>query len=158
MRNFVIKEVSDGVWKVVGMSEGGGNIAGVSGIDIIGGDFEPSDLGSLEVDITDGLRSIVKNATTETKLAGRVQAKIIRETCDAVMEEIISFNLINSITAEQIGALKAGYPLLFSLLRDYQPWSFKALLDATDLSATIITQDLLDDIYEILTDSGLTGL
>lgn len=60
MKRFLIKKISDDNWKVVGIN-GDGMPLGDGEIDVIRADFSDEDLSYLEVSITNGIRSIVKN-------------------------------------------------------------------------------------------------
>lgn len=100
----------------------------------------------------------VRETKRLTKEARKNSGKAAREVCNDILDLIAGFNLERSLTTEQIDTLKTTFATAKAYLSDGQPWGAKAAISVITPDEVLITQDILDDILEEFTDSGLPGL
>ena len=83
----------------------------------------------------------------EAREARMRQGKFVRTLCSNIMDTIIGFNMESGRTSEEINSLKATFADIFALLKDYQPFQAKPLIEAITVDE-VITQQMKDEILE----------
>lgn len=102
---------------------------------------------------------IYSNAGSEGALIGKAElGKKARQVSQKVLDLIAGHNLGLSLTTVQINELKVTYAVAKTYLDDGQPWGAKAAIDTIAVNEPIVTQELLDQINTIFSESGLPGL
>ena len=74
----------------------------------------------------------------------------VRSMCDSALDVIIGYNVARSFTPEQQNQMKAIYADIFQALKDYQPATAKALIQAVEVDDVLTTQSMKDDVLKEL--------
>ena len=84
--------------------------------------------------------------------------KKAREVSKRILDLIAGHNLGLSLTTPQIQTLKVTYAAAKECLDDNQPWCAKAEIAKITPDGVIVTQELLDQVNTIFSESGLPNL
>jgi len=104
---------------------------------------EEAELLLVSIEIRGGIESIAREAR-EAKAARKANGKMVRELTNDLMDTVIGWNMEHP---ENIAEIMTRLVDIHTLLKNYQPFTAKALISAIVVDE-IITQEMKDEALE----------
>lgn len=96
-----------------------------------------------------------EQSTKTTKENRRKLGAQARAITDELLDTIAGFNIENNLTSEQIDQLQTDHGSMLNALQAMRPALFKTMLLTVTPDGVLVTQDMKDELLDILSNHGL---
>ena len=96
-----------------------------------------------------------KESAKKIKSDRKEKGKLARQACEEVLEVVAGFNIERSLTKEQKDQMESENADLLQALMSKRPGKFKSLMVAKVPDGVLLTQEMKDEVLEVLAKYGL---